>query len=103
MADISKSKEVSEDTTSINAPAETKVEGDAPMTDTAPPAPDVTTVATETHDHVAIRDFKARFDHQLLSFAQGEIIDSRVGKALRATGSPIKLVEKLAEETKGRL
>ncbi len=58
---------------------------------------------SETHDHVAIRDFGARFEHQVLRFSGGEVIDSRVGKALRALGAPIKLVERLAEETKGRL
>lgn len=44
--------------------------------------------------HVAARDFKARYAHQLLTFAKDQVIDPLVGAALRATGAPIKLVEK---------
>ena len=58
---------------------------------------------SETHNHVAIRDFAARFAHQILHFKAGEIIEARIGHALRAAGSPIKLVEKSAEETQGKL
>ncbi len=53
-------------------------------------------------EYVAMRDFKARFAHQLLSFSEGEVIEERIGSVLRLTGSPIKLVERSAKETKGR-
>jgi len=55
---------------------------------------------SQTHNHVAIRDFMARFDHQVLSFVKDEVIDPRVGHGLRKQGAPIKLVEKPIEETK---
>lgn len=90
-----------ETTESVDSPT---VEGGAPMTNNVtPPASDVTSVAADTHDHVAIRDFRARFDHQVLNFSAGQVIDSRVGRALRATGSPIKLVERVVEELKDAL
>lgn len=87
---------------------------DGPSTDTPEPdkAPDPTpdpkpevaseSDVSETHDHVAIRNFTARFEHQVLKFVKDDIIDSRVGKALRAKGAPIKLVEK-TEEPAGEL
>jgi hypothetical protein len=61
------------------------------------PVPEVSKV------HVAIRDFSARFAHQILHFKQDQEIEEFIAKELRAKGAPIKLVEKLAEETKGRL
>jgi hypothetical protein len=97
----------------IVAPAEAV----APTTD-APPAgaaaakPDETPSVTEeaapegpseTHWYVAIRNFVARYEHQLLTFVEDEIIDSRVGHKLRGLGAPIKLVEKSAKELKGKL
>lgn len=72
---------------------------DAPAPVDAPPAD----LPDETVNYVAARDFKARFEHQVHSFVEGQVIDSRVGHALRKTGSPIKLVEKLVEEIKAAL
>ena len=84
-------------------PAESPV-ADAPVAD-APPvvqAPEEPSVA-DTHNHVAIRDFAARFAHQVLHFKKGDVIEPHIGAPLRASGSPIKLVEKATGETKGEL
>lgn len=80
----------------VDAPVETPVV-ETPVVEAPVAAPD----KSATHNHVAIRDFKTGFEHQILSFVKDEVIDSRVGHALRALGAPIKLVEKTAEEIKG--
>ena len=96
--------------TTVEATSTDSTDATAAVAQTAPVV--VETVPTETqvapltndpgtHDHFAIRDFKARFDHQVLSFLKDELIDGRVGHALRALGAPIKIVEKTAEESKG--
>lgn len=53
-------------------------------------------VAVETEANgvfTAIRDFKASFGHQILTFVKDEEIEARVGSALRALGAPIKFAE----------
>lgn len=81
----------------------------APKAEEPTPAPVAPVVAetpqpsTANKDHVASRNFMARFEHQVLSFKEGDVIEARIGEVLRATGAPIKLVEKLVKETKGKL
>lgn len=86
--------------TAAEKPAETTPEVTAQA---AAPSGPVEPEITENQVFVAIRNFAARFEHQLLSFVEGEIIDHRVGKSLRALGAPIKIVEKSAKELKGKL
>ena len=74
----------------------------APVTVSVPTAP-ASDLPDESVNYVAARGFRARFEHQVHSFVEGEIIDSRVGHALRKTGSPIRLVEKIAGEIKAAL
>lgn len=68
----------------------------------APTAP-VADVPDESVLYVAARDFRAFFAHQVQNFKEGDVLDAHVGHALRKTGSPIKLVEKLAGEIKAAL
>ena len=67
-----------------------------------PTAP-VADVPDESMLYVAARDFRAFFAHQVQNFKEGDVLDAHVGHALRKTGSPIKLVEKLAGEIKAAL
>ena len=90
-----------EASTSSDAPDVTSPEETQPEIVVAPEPSVPELVIPETHDHVAIRDFAARFAHQVLHFKAGEVIERRIGIALRAQGSPIKLVERVGEETQG--
>lgn len=94
--------EVKNDTAQTDAPA--TADPTPPVTDqvSAPEGPSEPDVA-ETHKHVALRDFSAAFEHQILTFLKDEVIDSRVGVWLRAHGAPIKVVELSAKENKGKL
>lgn len=65
------------------------------------PAPKVVSEVAKVH--VAIRDFSARYAHQILHFQKDDVIEDHIAKDLRRLGAPIKLVERVAEETKVRL
>ncbi len=103
MTDASKSTAKDADV-EASAPAEATPRAAAPApaaADPAPaPAPAPVPVAETPKAYVAIREFVARFEHQVHKFAEGQQIDARVGHALRALGCPIKIVEKVAEDIK---
>ena len=102
MPDNENASSAGADTPTEETAAEKPAETTPAVTDQAS-APAGPPVITENQVFVAIRDFAARFEHQVLKFVEGEILDSRVGKALRATGAPIKVLEKSAKELKGKL
>lgn len=76
----------------------------APVVAAAPvEAAPIADLPDPTKHYVAMRDFMARFEHLIHRFTEGQVIDPRVGHALRKTGSPVKLVDKTAEEIKAAL
>lgn len=92
------------DATATEPVVEPQVVTETPaQVESTPSVPEPTPADPETHHHVAMRDFAVRFAHQVLHFKAGEVIEARIGRALRSTGSPIKLVEKSIEETQGEL
>ncbi len=76
-----------------------------PETVTAPvvETPTVSDGPDPSVKYVAARAFSAFHLHQLLHFAEEEVLNSRIGHELRLKGSPIKLVKKTAEEIKAGL
>ncbi len=77
----------------VEQPSEVKAE---PVEETPVAEPVVEGPLDNVH-YVAIRDFGARYAHQILRFVKDDIIDPVIGHHLRSTGSPIKLVEKTDE------
>ena len=75
----------------------------APVATPEVPTAPVADVPDESMLYVAARDFRTFFAHQVQNFKEGDVLDAHVGHALRKTGSPIKLVEKLAGEIKAAL
>ena len=51
--------------------------------------------------YVAIRDFTAKFAHQILHFAKDAEVEAHIGAPLRALGAPIRLAERLREGDRG--
>lgn len=83
----------------VEAPVPTPTAAPAPApAPAAPPAP-APSPTPVSGIFVAMRDFKARFEHQTLSFIESEVIDPRVGAALRKMGAPIGVIDRI-EETK---
>ena len=110
MADVKASESAAKGT---EAPVEAPEVVEAEPVQAASPAPVVPEAPVEaapiadlpdpSKHYVAMRDFLARFEHLIHRFTEGQVIDPRIGHALRKTGSPIKLVDKTAEEIKAAL
>ncbi len=109
MADVKASESAAKETPveapETDAPADAvQAEASAPVVAATPvEAVAIADLPDPTKNYVAMRDFLARFEHLVHRFVEGQVIDPRVGHALRKTGSPVKLVDKTAEEIKAAL